>query len=394
MSSPPAEAGRRPKPLIDVLGRQLKRGARKIVRGLHLPHVKQKRPGQKPGIELHDLEHLPSEAPGGVKVTAIDYSPDRVQIQQIDDVAGFIAHHRPDWARVRWINVDGIGDMKVMRAFGEKYDLHPLAIEDLLTRGARPKIDVYGDDAHLPRIFIMARMIQFNETRLESEQIGIFLGRTTVLTFQETAGDIWDPIRTRVQIAGSRLRLNDASFLAYSLLDAIIDHCFPVLEHYGDELQELEEKVLQKPDPAYMNRIHQLKRELLLLRRAVWPLREVVNGMQRETHVCVSDQTRTYLRDVYDHIIEIIDIIEIYREVATALTEAHMSVMSQRMNEIMKVLTIIGTIFIPLTFLAGVYGMNMPIPENHSPHAYPAFWAGSVVLAGGMLLWFRRKGWL
>jgi magnesium transporter len=393
MSSEPAD-GRKQKPLMGLLGRQLKRGARKIVKGLHLPKVTAKRPGQKPGIELQDLEHLPSEAPGGVKLTAIDYSPERVQIRQLENIDEFIAHHRPEWARVRWINVDGTGDMKVMRAFAEKYDLHPLAIEDLLTRGQRPKIDVYGDDAHLPRIFIMARMIQFNETRLESEQIGIFLGRTTVLTFQETPGDIWDPIRTRIQIAGSRLRQNDASFLAYSLLDAIVDHCFPVLEHYGDELQELEERVLQKPDRAIMNRIHRLKRELLLLRRAVWPLREVVNGMQRETHVCVSDATRTYLRDVYDHIIEIIDIIEIYREVATALTEAHMSVMSQKMNEIMKVLTIIGTIFIPLTFLAGVYGMNMPIPENHWPQTYPAFWAVSALVAGGMLFWFRRKGWL
>jgi magnesium transporter len=241
---------------------------------------------------------------------------------------------------------------------------------------------------------MVTRMIKMVEGKLESEQIGIFLGRTTVLTFQETPGDIWDAIRQRINIAGSRLRQNEASFLAYSLLDAIVDHAFPVLEHYGDALNDLEEQVLEQPDRALMSRIHRVKRDLLLLRRAMWPLREVVNGMMRENHVCVSDATRTYLRDVYDHIIEIIDIIETYREVATALTESYMSSVSQRMNEVMKVLTVIGTIFIPLTFLAGVYGMNMPIPENHWAGSYPVFWGVCIVSAGTMLYWFRKRGWL
>lgn len=349
--------------------------------------------GREPGIELRDLEQLPG-TPGKVQVTCIDYAPEQVQVQEVDDLQEFVGRHRPEWARVRWINVGSLGDMKVIRAFAEKYDLHPLAIEDLLTSGQRPKFETYGDDVHLPRVFMMARMIQLTGSHLESEQIGIFLGRKTVLTFQETPGDIWNPVRARLQLAGSRLRQNDASFLAYSLVDAIVDNCFPVLEHYGDVLQDIEERVLENPDRSLMTRIHQVKRELLLLRRAVWPLREVVNGMQREAHACVSDATRTYLRDVYDHIIEIIDIVEIYREMATGLTETYMSAMSQRMNEIMKVLTIMGTIFIPLTFLAGVYGMNMPIPENRWAGAYPAFWIVCVVVAGGMLLWFRRRSWI
>jgi len=384
-------------PVVGLIRRRLRRtlgGARKAFRGLGFrPDLEERRLGQKPGIELHDLEHLPSEV-GPIKLTSIDYSPEQVQSRTIDDLDEFIGHHRPEWARVRWINVDTLGDMKVIHAFAEKYDLHPLAVEDLLTPGQRPKLEAYGDDVHQPRVFIVMRMIQLVDSKLESEQIGIFLGRTTVLTFQERPGDAWDPIRQRINIAGSRLRQNDASFLAYSLIDSIVDHGFPVLEHYGDALNELEEEVLENPDRKVMNRIHKVKRDLLVLRRAIWPLREVVNGMLRENHVCVSDATRTYMRDVYDHIVEIIDIIETYREVATALTESYMSSVSQRMNEVMKVLTIIGTIFIPLTFLAGVYGMNMPIPENHWRESYPAFWVICVTVAGGMLLWFRRKGWL
>jgi magnesium transporter len=383
-------------PVVGVIRRRLRktfRGAGSAIRGLGLRHeLEERRIGQKPGIELQDLEHLPSES-GQVKITCIDYSADKVDVRIVDNLADFIGHHRAGWARVRWINVDGLADMKIIRAFAEKYDLHPLAVEDLLTPGQRPKLETYGDDVHLPRVFIVARMIQLTEERLENEQIGIFLGRSTVLTFQETPGDIWDAIRARINVAGSRLRMNEASFLAYSLIDAIVDHCFPVLEHYGDQLNDLENAVLENPDRSVMARIHRTKRELLLLRRAVWPLREVVNGMLREHHVCVTDATRTYMRDVYDHVIEIIDIIETYREVATALTESYMSSVSQRMNEVMKVLTIIGTIFIPLTFLAGVYGMNMPIPENHWRASYPVFWIVCVTVAGGMLVWFKRKGW-
>jgi magnesium transporter len=381
-------------PIVGLIRRRLSRTLGATRRALHLgPRLKERRLGQKPGIELHDLEHLPTE-PGPIRITCIDYSVEKVDVKAIDNLEDFIAHHRPEWARVRWINVDGLRDMKVIKAFAEKYDLHPLAVEDLLTPNQRPKLETYGDDVHQPRVFMILRMIQHVDGKLESEQIGIFLGRTTVLTFQEAPGDIWNSIRARLNIPGSRLRQNEASFLVYSLVDAIVDHCFPVLEHYGDALNNLEEEVLETPDRKVMSKIHRTKRELLMLRRAVWPLREVVNGMLRENHVCVSDATRTYMRDVYDHIIEIIDMVETYREVATSLTEAYMSSVGIRMNEVMKVLTVIGTIFIPLTFLAGVYGMNMPIPENHWSESYPVFWIVCVAISGGMLLWFHRKGWL
>jgi len=216
-----------------------------------------------------------------------------------------------------------------------------------------------------------------------------------VLTFQEARSDIWDPIRQRLKSKGSRLRGHDASFLLYSLLDTIVDHCFPILEYYGDRAEELETMILDRSRNSALNGIHQLKRDLLVLRGVVWPMREVISALQREQHECLSEMTRVYLGDLYDHVIQIIDIIETYREMASDLTETYMSSVSNRMNEIMKVLTIIGTIFIPLTFLAGVYGMNFRyFPELSQVWAYPAFWGICVIVAVVMLLLFRKRDWL
>ena len=238
-------------------------------------------------------------------------------------------------------------------------------------------------------------MLELADGHLRSEQISIFLGHKTLLTFQESPGDVWDGVRQRLQTPGARLRSADASFLLHSLLDAIVDSCFPLLEHYGDRLEDVESQVLERPTPESIKDIHELKRELLLLRRAVWPMREVISALQRESHDCLSEQTRTYMRDVYDHAVQIIDIVETYREVATGLTETYMTAMGNRLNEVMKVLTILGTIFIPLTFLAGVYGMNFQyFPEIHWRWGYPAFWAVSVATAAVMIAWFKRRGWL
>ncbi len=350
-------------------------------------------PGARPGVELAELAAMPRwKVPAPVQV--IDYGPDREEQRAITDLDAFISARRADWVAVRWINVDAL-DPAVIRALAIKYGIHPLAIEDLLQTHQRPKLETWVKDAaREASLFVIVRMIQLVEGELQSEQISIFVNRNTVLTFQESPGDIWDPIRKRLGVAGSRMRQLDASYLLYALLDAIVDHCFPVLEHYGDRLEEIEDLVVERPEPRVIQRLHQLKRDLLLLRRAVWPLREVINGLQREPHECVSETTRTYLRDVYDHAVQIMDIVETYREVAASLTENYMTSMSNRLAEVMKVLTIIGTIFIPLTFLAGVYGMNMPIPENTKEWAYPVFWGICLALAGGMLMWFRKRRWI
>ena len=353
-----------------------------------------KKPGSVAGIELEELSTLPSTtAPVGV--TVIDYAPDQAQVTQVDDVDAFATVHRPPWATVRWINVDGVTNLHVIRALAEKYNLHPLAIEDVLHTTHRPKVEPYSEEGrYQARVFIIVRMLELVDGHLRSEQISIFLGHHTVLTFQESPGDVWEGVRQRLHTR-SRLRNGDASFLVHSLLDAIVDSCFPMLEYFGDRLEEVEGEVLERAVPESIKDIHDLKRELLLLRRAVWPTRDVISNLMREQHDCLSEQTRTYMRDIYDHTVQIIDIVETYREVAMGLTETYMTAMSNRLNEVMKVLTMIGTIFIPLTFFAGVYGMNFDfLPELHLPWAYPAFWLVSVATAAGMVVWFRRKGWL
>jgi len=352
--------------------------------------------GAPPGLEHDELAKLPS-GPAPVYVTCIDYGPGHAQQQRIEDLEGFLAHHRPEWSVVRWINVDGLSNMRVIHALATKYELHPLAVEDLLHLRQRAKVEAYGgeDTGLRARLFIVVRMLELQDEHLCSDQISMFLGHNTVLTFQQEPGDVWDPIRQRIQTKGSRLRISDASFLAYSLLDAIVDHFFPLLEYYGERMDALELTILDAPQHNTLDQIHEIKRDLLVLRSVAWPLRELVLSLQRDPHECVSDTTRVYLRDLYDHVVQIIEIIETYRERASDLTDSYMSRVSNRMNEIMKVLTVISTIFIPLTFLAGVYGMNFRrLPELDLIWAYPAFWIMCGLIAGIMVLFFRRKGWL
>lgn len=358
----------------------------------HLQH----KPGDAPGIEHDEITRLPSGT-GPVRITCTDYNSNQVEIQEITDLDEFVARHRPEWSHVRWISVDGLSDMNAIHALSTKYDLHPLAIEDLLHKTQRPKIDSYGgdDSGYLARLFIVTHALHIKDGHLQNQQISIFLGHNTLLTFQETPNEAWEPVRQRIKAKGSRLRSNDVSFLAYSLLDVIIDSCFPILEAYSDRADELEELLLEHTRHNLINDIHQLKRELLLLRWVIWPMREVISTLQRDPHECVSDTTRLYLRDLYDHVIQIIDLIETYREIASDLTETYMSSVSNHMNEIMKVLTLIGTIFIPLTFLAGVYGMNFRhFPELDQVWAYPAFWIVCILAAVGMVLFFRHRNWL
>jgi magnesium transporter len=353
-------------------------------------------PGAAPGLEHDELIPLAGEV-GPVHLSCIDYSATEYRSQEIEELEGFLVQHRPEWSRVRWINVAGLSDMKIIRALATKYELHPLAIEDVLHVTQRPKAEPYGGDESelLARLFIVARAAALEGKALSSEQISLFLGHKTILTFCERPSDLWDPIRLRIQAKNSRLRANDASFLMYSLLDAIVDRFFPILEAFSDLAEDLEREILENPSRQAITAIHQFKRDLLLLHRIAWPMREVISSLHREPHECMSEDTRVYMHDLYDHVIQIMDIVEILRENASDLTETYMSSASHRMNEIMKVLTIIGTIFIPLTFLAGVYGMNFHyFPELDKVWAYPAFWLICLLVAGAMLAMFRRWDWL
>jgi len=368
-----------------------RRGARAA---LEAPRLTMPPPGTAGGIEAADLTSRESQ-PGRVTITCIDYSPEQAEIVEVERIDEFLAVHRPVWSRVRWINVEGLTDMGVLRSIAEKYQLHPLAIEDMVHPLERPKVEDFPGSGDLPgRLFVIARAIDERDGTLHSDQVSMFLGRTTLLTFQGVHRQDLEPVRQRIRTPDSRVRTGDASFLLYALLDGIVDRYFPVLERFSERLSDIDDELLEHPTRATLQRIHAIKRELLLMRRAAWPLRDVIGQLQRDRHECLSETAQTYLRDVHDHCIQIIDLIETYREIANGLAETYVSEVTNRTNDTVKVLTIIGTIFIPLTFLAGVYGMNMPIPENQSPFAYPLFWVACLAVAGGMLLWFRRRGWL
>ncbi len=353
------------------------------------------RPGKAPGIEPHELPGLArGDAP--VTVTCVDYCPEQARVERVDDVRSFLATHRPEWSSVRWIDVVGVGDPTLLRALAEKYELHPLAVEDVVNRGQRPKAEDYPASAEHPgRLFVVVRLVDRVDGNLSTEQVSLFLGRDTVLSFRARGPEPFVPIVQRIETPNSRLRRSDASFLLYCLIDAVVDHSFPLLEEVSDGLEELEEAVFQ--DQAGRDapqRLHRMNRELMVLRRVTWPMRDLLDNLHREHHECLSDTTRTYLRDVHDHVVRILDLLETYRELAANLVEMHMVSASNRLGDIVKTLTIISTIFVPLTFLAGVYGMNMPIPENEHAWTYPAFWMVSVGIAGALLYWFRRRDWL
>jgi len=351
--------------------------------------------GAAPGIEHHEIIGLEGGT-GSSIITCTDYSPDNVSIQTVDDLAEFLNSHRPEWSAVRWISLEGLSDLNAVHALATKYDLHPLAIEDVIHARQRPKVESYGggESEFQARLFIVARLPEIKRSLLEDSQISIFLGHNTVLTFQQIPAAVWNPVRQRIKSAGSRLRINDASFLAYSLLDALVDGYYDILEYFSDRAEELEDQVLGHVEPKLISDIHQLKRNLLHLHRVLWPMRELVSSLQRDPHECMSETSLVYLRDLYDHVVQNIEIIETYREVASDLTDTYMSSLSNRMNQIMKVLSIIGTIFIPLTFLAGVYGMNFHnLPELGYSWAYPAFWLVCIMLAAVMLAMFRRRNW-
>lgn len=336
-------------------------------------------------------------AEGATTVTCVDYSAAEVHEQRVDDLGHFLEQHRPAWSAVRWIDVVGFADLDAIHALAAKYELHPLALEDILSHSQRPKIDAYGGaGSNLnARLFITTRALHLRDGRLRSSPVSIFLGHTTVLTFRDTATGVFDPVRHRLTVAGSRLRSDDASFLTYSLLDAAVDACFPIIDHFDGHLDRLENAVVEHADPSLLAMIQEVKRQFALLRWSIWPMREVVAALQRDPHECMSEATKVYLHDLYDHVVQVIEINEAYRERAGDLVESYRSAVSYRLNEVMRVLTVISTVFIPLTFLAGVYGMNFHyLPELEQPWAYPVFWVVCVVAAGGMIAMFRRRSWL
>lgn len=365
------------------------------------PHRQKTRRRTAPGASPGTLTIDPNAPPPQMRLVV--YGPDRLDetglpsLEQLSTLA--------EGQTVRWLNVDGLGDIDTLKRIGAAFELHPLALEDVVNVHQRPKVEAYED-----HLFIIVRMPvdvpasatgDVPQQRLETEQVAICLGRDFVVTFQERPGDCFDPVRRRMQTTNGNIRLRGPDYLAYALIDAVIDAFFPLLEMYGERVEELETEVVEHPQAGQIARIHELKRNLLTARRAVWPLRDMINTLLRDDSPFIDAHTRIYLRDCYDHTIQLIDMIESYREISTGLVDIHLSSISNRMNEVMKVLTIIATIFIPLTFVVGVYGMNfdpaaspLNMPELGWSYGYPAVILFMATIAAGLVLWFRRKGWI
>ena len=345
-------------------------------------------PGTPPGTLV---EHAP--ATQALRLNLIDYTA-----ETLSEEAGVSpAQCKNSLARktITWIHAHGQATPEIMRELGEAFGLHPLAMEDVLNTGQRPKLD-----SHDHQLFIVMNLPAWRGDDLSTEQISLFLGEDYLISFHSGDGDPFEPVRKRLRAGAGRMRARGADYLLYSLLDLVIDQGFPILEDLGEQIEELEEELLDSPGKKTLGQIHQLKRDLLLLRRMLWPQREVLGQLLREDQSLIHEETKPYLRDCYDHTIQIMDLFETYRDMTASMLDVYLSSASQRLNEIMRVLTVIATLFIPPTFLVGVYGMNFAnpdspwaMPELHSYYGYPLVWLVILAMVGGLLFFFKRRGW-
>ena len=319
-----------------------------------------------------------------------EYSKDHFEVIKTNDVEDSFKFKTTD--QITWININGLNLTDEISKLGNFYDLHPLVMEDILNTDHRPKVDEYKD-----YLFIVLKMLYFNkEQQFTVEHISLIVGKNYVLTFQESEEDLFDPLRARLDNPESRIRTFGADYLAFALMDTIVDNYFAVVEDFGDKIETLEDQLFdENPIESTPQDIQALKREVLRIRRSVFPLREVISRIEKIENPIIEERTRDYFRDVYDHIIQINENIEIYRDMVWGLMDMYMTTVSNKMNNIMKVLTIIATIFIPLTFIAGIYGMNFDhMPELHYQYSYYILWCVMILVFLAMLYYFRRKGWL
>jgi magnesium transporter len=323
-----------------------------------------------------------------VKISIIDYDESHIQEKDVKDVEECLSFR--DSSTVTWINIDGITDRDLIGKVGECFGLHPLLVEDITTTTQRPKIEETET-----YIFIMLKMLYWSENAIKTEQVSIVLGPTFVLSFQEYPGDVFDPIRERINNAKGRIRRRGADYLSHGLMDAVVDNYFIVLEKIGEEVEEIEEELVTDPKPETLQDIYRLKRMMVELRRSVWPLREVISRFERIESSLVDESTKIYFRDIYEHTIQVIDTVETYRDMMASMIDLYLSSVSNKMNEVMKVLTIFASIFIPLTFIAGIYGMNFQyMPELGWHWGYFGVLGSMGFLITVMVIYFRRKGWL
>jgi magnesium transporter len=354
-----------------------------------MPKLIKKR-SKKAGLPPGTLVHIGEKKAEMPKNTIMDYDEAQFEEKEVETIDEcFLFKNKPT---VTWINIDGLHQVEILERLGECYGLHPLVLEDILNTDQRPKMEDYGE-----YIYIVLKDLDYDDksSEIEPEQISLILGSNFVFSFQEREGDTFNTIRERIRNSKGRIRKMGADYLAYTLFDSIVDNYFIILERLGEKIEFLEEKLVSQPTPETLQVIHHLKREMIFLRKAVWPLREVVGGLERGESSLIKESTRIYLRDVYDHTIQTIDTIETYRDMVSGMLDIYLSSVSNRLNSVMKVLTIIATIFMPLTFIAGIYGMNFKyMPELEWRWGYPVIWLIVIGIGVFMLLYFRKKKWL
>jgi len=349
-----------------------------------------KKLSKKAGAAPGTLVHIGEKKTERVRIRLIDYDKKQLQEKELKTIEEcFPCKDEPT---ISWINIDGVHDIETIEKVGGHFGIHPLVLEDIVNTGQRPKAEDFDD-----YVYIVLKMLYYDakEKEVRAEQFSLILGSNFLISFQERVGDVFEMVRERIRKGKGHIRKAGADYLAYALMDAIVDQYFIIMEIFGDKMEALEEELVENPTGRTLETIHTMKREMIYFRKQVWPLREVVGGLVRGEFSLISESTAVYLRDVYDHTIQVIDTVESLRDVLGGMLDLYLSTISNRMNEVMKVLTIIATIFIPLTFVAGIYGMNFKyMPELEWHWGYYMIWGVMAVVVVTMVVYFKRRAWL
>lgn len=350
-----------------------------------------KKRSQKTGLEPGSLVHIGVKQQTATRVEVIEYDCAHLERREAGELAECLV--RKPAPIITWMNVEGVSQVEVLQHFGRCFGIHPLVLEDILATDQRPKAEDYGD-----YVYVVLKMLSVDEKveEFQAEQVSIILGDGYLLSFQEGLdGDVFAPVRTRLNNEKGRLRGLGADYLLYALMDIIVDNYYLVLEKLAERVEELEDELISRPTTATVQTIYRLKREMLFLHKAVWPLREVVGALQRHDSPLIQDSTIIYLRDLYDHTVQVVDTLETLREMLSGMLDIYLSSVSNQLNAVMKTLTIIATVFMPLSFIVGLYGMNFKnMPEYEWRYGYPAVLILMGIIVAGMVVYFRKKRWL
>ncbi|TFH00805.1 MAG: magnesium/cobalt transporter CorA [Calditrichales bacterium] len=344
---------------------------------------------KKIGLSPGSLIYIGNRKVEEIKLALVDYDSENLNTRELTSIEE--AFPFKETPTVTWLDVIGLHDMSMMQKIGNRFGIHPLIMEDILNFSQRPKVEIYDD-----YIFIVLKKIRYDEgeNRLKFDQISFLLGANYVISFQERVSDVFDPVLKRIRTAGGRIRKHGPDYLVYALIDVIIDNYYLILEEFGNVIETMEDNIWQDPQDSMAHEIQRLKRQTVVLARSLWSLREATNKLQSEDSELIKESTFPFLRDLHDHTVQIVESVEIYREMTTSLMDLHLSNLSVRMNEVMKVLTIIATIFIPLTFIVGIYGMNFEnMPELHWAVGHPIIWLVMVSVTLFLIYFFKRKHW-